>query len=122
MKKRILIIEDDPFLSDIYFTKLTSEDFEVKVAENGKKGLKMLESEKFDLLILDLILPEIDGFEVLERLRKDEKFKDLKIIILSNLGQKEEVEKGAYLGADRYFIKAYYTPTEVANEIKKILT
>jgi len=123
--KSILLVEDDPFLIDIYTTKLKEGDFSVEVATGGEEGLRKLRERSFDLLVLDIVLPRIDGWKVLEEIKnqrlKDKNLKDLKIIILSNLGQKEEVEKGLKLGATKYLIKAYYTPSEVVEEIRKIL-
>jgi len=133
--KQILLIEDDPFLIDIYTTKLKEEGFSIEVATGGEEGLRKLREKKFDLLVLDIVLPKIDGWEILEKLKtelpKEAKvkmrtklsspIKNLKIIILSNLGQKEEVEKGLRLGAEKYLIKAHYTPTEVVEEIKQVL-
>jgi len=133
--KNILLVEDDPFLIDIYTTKLKEEGFSVEVATGGEEGLKKIREKKFSLLVLDIVLPKIDGWEILEKLKTElpkeakvkmrTKFsspiKNLKIIILSNLGQKEEVEKGLRLGADKYLIKAHYTPSEIVEEIKKVL-
>jgi len=117
--KKILLVEDDPFLADIYKTKLNSEGFEVEVAEDGEKGLKKLEEKNFDLLVLDLVLPEISGYEILEKIRG--KFKDLKILVLSNLSQKEEIQRAFDLGVDKYLVKAYFTPSEVVKEIKNLI-
>ena len=123
--KTILLVEDDPFLIDIYATKFKEEGFSVKVANDGEEGLRKLREgeneEKFDLLVLDIVLPHVDGWEILKEIKANEKLKNLKIVILSNLGQKGEVEKGIKLGATKYLIKAHYTPSEVAEEIKKIL-
>jgi DNA-binding response OmpR family regulator len=119
--KKILLIEDDPFLADIYKTRLNSEGFEVVIAEDGEKGLKKLEEENFDLLVLDLVLPELSGFEILEKIKGNEKFKDLKILALSNLSQKEEIQRALDLGVQKYLIKAYFTPSEVVEEIKKLI-
>ncbi|MDI6883135.1 MAG: response regulator [Patescibacteria group bacterium] len=119
--KQILLVEDDPFLIDIYTRKLKKAKFSVKVAEDGEKTLKFLKEKKPDLLILDIVLPEIDGWEILKKIKQDLNLPDLKIIVLSNLGQKEEVEKGINLGVAKYLIKAHYTPDEVVEEIKKIL-
>ena len=80
-----------------------------------------LKERKPDLLLLDIVLPNVDGWEILREIREDSNLKDLKVVILSNLGQKEEVEKGFKLGAVKYLIKAYYTPTEVVEEVKKII-
>lgn len=123
--KSILLVEDDPFLIDIYTTKLKESGFSVEVASNGQKALEKVAEKKFNLVILDIVLPQMDGWEILEKLKaQSSKLKaaaDLKIIILSNLGQKEEVEKGLSLGATKYLIKAHYTPSEVVEEIKKVL-
>jgi len=118
--KKIVLVEDDPFLIDIYTLKIKEAGFEVQAVEDGDKALSALEKEKPDLLLLDIVLPNCDGWEVLKRVREKEQFKDLPVIILSNLGQKQEVEKGLDLGAVKYLIKAHYTPTEVVEEVKKI--
>jgi DNA-binding response OmpR family regulator len=120
--KNILLVEDDPFLIDIYTTKFKEAGFSVKVASDGKEGLRKLNEEKFDLLVLDIVLPQIDGWEILKKIKSNQNLKDLKVVVLSNLGQKGEVEKGIKLGATKYLIKAHYTPTEVVKEIKKIQT
>ena len=121
--KNILLIEDDPFLIDIYTTKLKEAGFSIEVATDGESGLRKLTEKKFDLLVLDIVLPQIDGWEILEKVKSQKSklkgLKDLKVVILSNLGQKEEVEKGVELGATKYLIKAHYTPSEVVEEIKK---
>ncbi len=119
--KNILLVEDDPFLIDIYTTKLKEVGFEVEVAKDGHRALKFLNQKKYELLVLDIVLPHIDGWEILGKIRKQEKFKDLLIIILSNLGQKQEVKKGLDLGATKYLIKAHYKPSEIVEEIKEIL-
>jgi len=123
--KSILLVEDDPFLIDIYATKFKEEGFSVEVANDGEEGLRKLgegkNEEKFDLLVLDIVLPHVDGWEILKEIKASEKLKNLKIVILSNLGQKGEVEKGIKLGATKYLIKAHYTPSQVVDEIKEVL-
>jgi len=123
--KSILLVEDDQFLIDIYTTKLKDSGFSVEVAKEGESALRKLNEEKFDLLLLDIVLPQIDGWEILEKIKnekpKTKNLENLKIVILSNLGQKEEVERGLRLGATKYLIKAHYTPSEVVEEIKEIL-
>lgn len=117
--KKILLVEDDPFLIDIYTTKLKEENFEVVVADDGDKALEFVEKEKPDLVLLDIVLPNKDGWEILKEIKA--KNKKIKVIILSNLGQKEEVEKGLNLGAEKYLIKSNFTPSEVVEEIKKLI-
>ncbi len=121
MAKTVLLVEDDPFLIDIYTTKLKEANFLVEVAENGEIALKKIEEKIPDLLVLDIVLPHVDGWETLRKIKEDKKFKSLKVIILSNLGQRSEVEKGIGLGAKKYLIKAHFTPSQVVEEIKKIL-
>ncbi len=118
MAKKILIIEDDRFLRELISRKLSDDGFETVEAVDGEEGIKKVKEEKPDLILLDLILPSIDGFEVLSRIKKDESIKSIPVIILSNLGQKEEVEKGLKLGAVDYLIKAHFTPGEIVSKIK----
>lgn len=120
--KNILLVEDDPFLIDIYSTKLKEGGFEVEVVSAGEKVLDKILEKQFDLLVLDIVLPQMDGWEILRKIKEKTKLKSLPIIILSNLGQKEEVEKGLRLGATKYLIKAHYTPSEVVSEIRKLLS
>jgi len=119
--KKILIIEDDPFLSEMYAAKFNQNDFQTEVATDGKSGLAKIKADKPDLVLLDIVLPKMDGFEILKAIKADPKFKDIPIVLLTNLGQKSEVEKGLSLGADEYIIKAHFTPTAVVAKIKEIL-
>jgi len=119
--KEILLIEDDPFLIDIYTTKLKDSGFLVEVASDGKQALEKVKAKKPDLVLLDIVLPKVSGWEILRKMKAEANLKNLKIIILSNLGQKEEVEKGMDLGVAKYLIKAHYTPSQVVEEIKKII-
>ena len=119
--KKILLVEDDPLLIDVYSTKLKQSGFEVCVAESGEKALVAVKEEKPDLVLLDIVLPHLDGWDILERLRSSEKLKSMQIVILSNLGQKEEIAKGLALGAAKYLIKAHYTPSEIVQEIIKLI-
>lgn len=119
--KSILIVEDDPFLIDIYTTKLKEVGFKIEVVKEGDEVLPKLKEKLPDLLLLDIVLPQVDGWEILRQIKEENSLKDLKIIILSNLGQKSEIEKGLKLGAARYLIKAHYTPSEIVEEIRKVL-
>jgi DNA-binding response OmpR family regulator len=120
-KKKILLIEDDKFLSEMYATKLTENGLEVETAFHGDEGMAKIEDFKPDLVLLDIVLPKKDGFEILRTIKKDGSLKDAVVIILTNLGQKEEVERGFNLGASDYIIKAHFTPTEVVTKVKKML-
>ncbi len=119
--KYILLVEDDPFLLDIYTTKLKEEKFIVKVAKDGQEAINKIKEEKPGLLLLDIVLPHINGWEVLKIIKNDPEFKKIPVIVLSNLGQKSEVEKTINLGADKFLIKAHYTPSQVITEINKII-
>jgi len=118
--KTILLVEDDPFLVDLYNTKLKEVGYEVVIAVSGREGLVKLKEKKPDILLLDIVLPDLDGWDVLEKIRK-ENITDLKIIVLSNLAEKRDIERARELGVARYLIKAHFTPTEVVEEIKKVL-
>lgn len=121
MPKKILIVEDDKFLRELISKKLSDEGFTTHEAGDGEEGLKQIKEIRPDLILLDLILPSIDGFEVLTRMKQDQKISSIPVVILSNLGQKEEVERGLKLGASDYLIKAHFTPGEIIEKIKNIL-
>lgn len=118
---KILIVEDDTFISRMYEAKLSSLGYQVKIAENGQDGLRVMQEWLPDLVLLDLILPILDGFEFLKQIKADNNFKNIPIIVLSNLDQKENIEKGISLGASDYIIKAQFTPSEVVEKIEKCL-
>ena len=92
-KIKILLIEDDSFLVEMYTTKFELEGFEVVSAEDGKKGLDMVKKEKPDIILLDILMPKMDGFAVLDALKKDTAMADIPVILLTNLGQKDDVKK-----------------------------
>ncbi|HOF44671.1 MAG TPA: response regulator [Candidatus Pacearchaeota archaeon] len=121
MMKKILLIEDDKFLRELMVKKLLTMDYDVTSAVDGESGLSMIKEIKPDVVLLDLILPGINGFEVLEKAKQDPEIADIPVIILSNLGQKEDIERGQKLGAADFMIKAHFTPQEVVNKIKTIL-
>lgn len=120
-KQTILLIEDDPLLIDIYRTKFKESGFEVQVADSGEKALSLLTKISPSLIVMDIVLPHTDGWELLAVAQKQENLKNTKIVVLSNLGQKEEIEKGISLGADRYLIKAHFTPSQVVEEVRELL-
>jgi len=120
-KKNILIIEDDKFLRELIVQKLLKEGYDVSEAVDGEEGIKKIKETKPSLVLLDLILPGIDGFEVLSQMQNEPGLSSIPVIILSNLGQKEDVEKGLKLGAVDYLIKAHFTPGEIIDKIKAAL-
>ena len=119
--KRILLVEDDPFLIDIYTTKIKEFGFMIDIVQDGDDALRKIKEEPPDLVLLDIVLPTVNGWEILKEIRRSNHLKNLKVIILSNLGEKREVERGLKSGADKYLIKAQYTPSEVVEEIKNLL-
>lgn len=121
MPETILIIEDDKFLRDLIAQKLIREGYEVSEAIDGETGIKKIKEEKPALVLLDLILPGIDGFEVLSRMKEDPALTQIPVVILSNLGQREDVERGIKMGAVDYLIKAHFTPREIIDKIKAAL-
>lgn len=119
--KRVLIIEDDPFIADVYVLKLESEGYDVETAEDGMKGLSMLKNNKYDIILLDILMPNLDGFKVLEQIKMRPDISKVPVIILTNLSQKKDIQKGIDLGASDYIIKTKFTPTEVVKTIAKVL-
>jgi len=117
----ILLVEDDTFLANIYKTKFEMEKFNISVAGDGEAGLEAVKKRKPDIVLLDILLPKMDGFAVLENLKKDETTKDIPVILLTNLGQKDDVEKGLEMGAVDYLIKAHFKPSETVEKVKKVL-
>lgn len=123
MKRKLLIVEDDQMLMRMYSIKLEKEGFETDVALNGAEGLEMLEKNKYHLIILDLMMPTMDGFEMLEEYNEHDKYNRTPIIVLSNLGQKEDLARAFALGIkeNQYIVKANMTPSEVVEKIQKTL-
>jgi len=120
-KIHVLLVEDDTFLANIYKTKFDMEGFKVSVSENGEEGLADAKKKKPDIILLDILLPKMDGFTVLENLKKDSTVKDIPVILLTNLGQKDDVSKGLEMGAVDYLIKAHFKPSEVVDKVNKAL-
>lgn len=119
--RHIVLVEDDTFLANIYKTKFEMEGFKVTVAEDGVAGIEEVKKKKPDLVLLDILLPKMDGFTVLENLKKDPEVKDIPVILLTNLGQKDDVDKGLQMGAADYLIKAHFKPSETVDKVKKVL-
>ena len=117
-KKKILIIEDEVALLYALQSKLTIEGFEVEAYSTGKEGLKAIKESKFDLLILDIILPDTDGFEILKTVKSDPKTKDIPAVIISNLAEKSNISKGISLGAKDYLPKSKYHLNDIVKRIK----
>lgn len=120
-KRKILIIEDDVFIRDIYQVKFSQEGFEVIIAENGMEGLKALEKAIPDVILLDIIMPYMDGMETLKRIKKEENFKNIPIIMLTNISEKEKITESEEFGVKDYLIKSQFTPAEVVGKVNALL-
>jgi len=120
-KKRILICEDEPDMRGLLQSMIESADYDVITAEDGQKGLDLAIKERPDMILLDLVMPKLSGFEVLEKLRYEPATQDIPVIILSNLGQEKEVSRGKALGAVDYLIKADVHLTEILDKIGKYI-
>ncbi len=119
----LLLVEDDSFISSMYKTKLAGLGYAVEIIEDGEVAEQRLQKDPLpDLLLLDIVLPKRDGFEILAAVRKNDRTKNLPVILLTNLGQKPDVERGLKLGANDYIIKAHYTPSEVVDRVNKVLS
>ncbi|HLD22101.1 MAG TPA: response regulator [Patescibacteria group bacterium] len=122
-KTKVLIIEDDKFLSELISTKLKKEGFDITLATDGETGLKQALSVQPNIILLDLMLPGIGGFEVLQALKKnaDPAIVNIPVLILSNFGQESKVQEGLALGAKDYLVKANFTTGEIVEKIKSTL-
>jgi len=121
-KKYLIVVEDDQAYANVYQKKLTNEGFEVKIVGDGALVVKTLQERKPDLLLLDLMLPNANGFEILTQIKKNPGLKDLKVIITSNLSQEEDQKKARDLGAVDYLVKANISVPELIAKIRQYLT
>jgi DNA-binding response OmpR family regulator len=119
---KIMIVEDDPTLRDIYTTRFSAEGYTVATASDGEAALTTAVKEKPDLILLDIMMPKISGFDVLDILRATPETKDTKIVVMSALSQTADIEKGKSLGASAYLVKSQVTLSEVVEKVKAILT
>lgn len=121
-KIKVLIIEDDEMLVNMYAAKFEADGFIVEKALNGRKGIEIAKEVNPDIILLDIMMPEVDGFTVLKELKSETSdIKDKPIVMLTNLGQDEDIEKGTQLGACDYLVKANLTPSQVVTKIKEVL-
>jgi CheY-like chemotaxis protein len=120
-KQHILLVEDDGFLASIYAQKLELEGYDVSLATNGEDGLRLARKDVPDLILLDLVMPKLDGFQTLEQLKADPVTAKVPVMILTNLGQQEDVERCRALGAVGYVIKAHSLPVETIARVKELL-
>ena len=119
--KKVLVVEDDKFLRELFVKKLFTEGFEVKNSVDAQGAFEILEQEKPDIILLDLILPGIDGFEILGKIKADQSLAAIPVLILSNLGQQEDIDRAMSLGAYDFLVKANFTLDEIVERVKKVL-
>lgn len=120
-KAKILIVEDDRYISKMYQLKLSLEGYAVQIADNGRTGVDKVKEFKPDIILLDILMPELDGFEVLKIVKSEDSTKNIPVLIMSNLGQEDHIQKGMELGAVGYIVKTQYTPSKVVEKIKEVL-
>lgn len=118
---RILLVEDDALLADSLGRKFIQKGYQLFKANNAREAKKILAENKIDLVLLDLILPDVDGFQFLQEIKRDENIKDIPVIIISNLSQKEEIEKGKQAGAADYIVKADTVPSDILKKVEILL-
>lgn len=121
MQPKVLIIEDEEFIRDIYKRQLEKTGLLVDGFSNGVEGSQAITQNRYDIILLDIMLPDINGLEILKQIKQNSNSKDIPVIMLTNLGQDEVIKEGFSLGAQGYFIKASHTPDQIAEEVKNIL-
>ena len=121
-KKKILLIEDEEVLTNLLQKKLTSEGYQVATAANGVEGLEKMKQDKPDLVLLDIIMPKMGGFEVMEEMKKDKKLANILLMIISNSGQPVELERARKLGAKDWLIKTEFDPKEVIEKVNNLIS
>lgn len=121
MEKKILLIEDDELIRQMYAAELSNAHFKVTEAATGEEGLKALQQNQYDLLLLDIMLPGTNGLEILKQIKQNPQTKTLKVVLLTNLGQETVIKQGFELGAIGYLIKAAYNPDQIIQEVKNFL-
>jgi len=122
MVNTILIIEDDPSIKQMYKMKFAEAKYKVLEASTGVEGIEMAKKERPSIILLDIIIPQLDGFKVLQKLKDDDSTKKIPVILLTNLGQEGDKEKGTKAGAVDYLVKASFTPTQVLKKVEKYIS
>ena len=119
----VFIVDDDEFILDVYSVKFREKGYKVEIATSGLDALdKIKQGFSPDIMLLDIVMPKMDGFELLKKIRDENLLTGSLIIILTNLGQKEDVQKGLDLKVDDYVVKAYFTPSEIAKKVEDLLS
>ena len=122
IKKTIMIAEDDAFIGDIYEVKLKDAGYNVILASNGRDAIEKLEAgARPNIMLLDIVMPYMDGFDVLEAISHRPEWKEIPVVLLTNLSQKEDVDRGMALGAKDFLIKSHFTPSDVLAKVQKYM-
>lgn len=121
MDKQILLIEDDESISFLYKRQLDASGLSTDAFLTGNDGIAAASQKKYDLILLDIMLPDINGLDILKKLKENEATKKIPVIFLTNLGQEEIIKQGFKLGADGYLIKASFTPDQMVAEVKSLI-
>jgi CheY-like chemotaxis protein len=119
--KKILIVEDDTLIAEMYASKFQKAGYEVELAKDGQEAITKIRNNKPDMVVSDVVLPNKDGFEVLQTVKNDPELKHIKVILLTNLGEPENIKRGFDSEADGYLIKAHSTPSQIVEKIEDIL-
>jgi DNA-binding response OmpR family regulator len=122
VQTKILLVEDDPMIVEMYRLRLEEEHYQVFTTDKGSEALEIARREKPAIILLDVILPEVDGFNILQSIKSDTDISQIPVLLLTNLGQESDREKGQQLGAADYFIKAQHTPVDIIRKIKELIT
>ncbi|MFC1649316.1 response regulator [Patescibacteria group bacterium] len=116
---KVLLVEDDPLILKMYHAKFQNEGFNVVVSEDGVHGLQMVTEQKPDIILLDIMMPQMSGIDFLKKLRATEAGKKIPVLVLTNLSEKEEEQEATTLGIKEYLLKASLTPAEIVEKVKK---
>lgn len=120
-KKKILLLEDEETLAEMYRAKFEREGLQIDVLHDGESGMQKAKESQYDAVLVDIIMPKLDGFGVIRALRALPNYKDTPIILLSNLGQDEDISKGKSIGATDYLVKANFTPAQVVKKVNDLM-
>jgi len=122
MSKTLLIIEDDNFLQGLEATKLKKEGYDILTASNSVEAFKIIDSKtRFDLILLDLLLPGVDGFMILEKIRQDKAFLNIPVVVFSNLSEEKDIKRATKLGISEFMVKSNFTLDELAKRVKSLI-
>lgn len=121
MNKKILLVEDEEYIRDLYKRQLELEGLMTDAFGKGEEGLAAAKQNPYDLILLDIMLPDINGLQILQQLKQNEPTKDIPVVLLTNLGQDAVIKQGFELGAEGYLVKTAYTPNQIVQEIKNII-